>query len=60
LLVAFNIPRIQGILESKYNLIKSYDLWVSPEYDYSGSNSVGHARESVIVRLYKIKQPAKP
>ena len=60
LLVAFNIPQIQGILESKYNLIKSYDLWVSPEYDYSGSNSVGHARESVIVGLYKIKQTAKP
>ena len=60
LLVAFNVPRIQDMLESEYNLIRSYDLWVSPEYDYSGSNSVGHPSEGVIVGLYKIKQTAKP
>ena len=59
-LVAFNIPQIQGILESKYNFIRSYNLWISPEYGYSDSNSVGHPSEGVIVGLYKIKQTAKP
>jgi len=58
--VAFNIPQVQGILESKYNFVRSYNLWISPEYDYSDSNSVGHASEGVIVGLYKIKQTAKP
>ena len=59
-LVAFNIPQIQGILESKYNFIRSYNLWISPEYGYSDSNSAGHPSEGVIVGLYKIKQTAKP
>ena len=59
-LVAFNIPQVQHILESKYNFIRSYNLWISPEYGYSDSNSVGHPSEGVIVGLYKIKQTAKP
>jgi hypothetical protein len=59
-LVAFNIPQVQAILERNYIPIKSYNLWISPEYTPAGSNSVDHAGDGVTVGLYKIKQTAKP
>ena len=53
LLVTFDLSKIEDILEKEYRLMKSYNVWVSPEYDRSGSNSVGHVNEGLIVALYK-------
>jgi Dolichyl-phosphate-mannose-protein mannosyltransferase len=53
LLVTFDFTKIKDFFEKEYHFIKSYNVWVSPEYGRSGSNSVGHVNEGLIVALYK-------
>ena len=41
LLVTFDFTKIKDFLEKQYRFIKSYNLWVSPEYGRSGSRFGG-------------------
>ncbi len=53
LVVAFRHEWVKGIVAQEYRPIKTYDLYVSPEYDRSGLNAVSLSSQGVLVTVYE-------
>jgi len=53
LVVAFRHEWVKGIVAQDYRPIKTYDLYVSPEYDRSGLNADSLSSQGVLVTVYK-------
>jgi hypothetical protein len=53
IVVAFRHEWAKGIVARDYRQIKTYDLYVSPEYDRSGHSSLSLSPAGVVVTVYK-------
>ena len=53
IVVAFRHEWVKDIVAQDYRQIKTYDLYVSPEYDRSGHSSLSLSPAGVVVTVYK-------
>jgi hypothetical protein len=56
LVVVVDFAQIGNVLENEYSLIKSYNLWISPEYGHSNSSSSKNSVQSVNAPLGSERQ----
>jgi len=55
IVLAFDFSQLKNI-DKEYSLMRTYDLWISPEYDYSDAKSREHSVDSGIVPLADTNQ----